>query len=453
MKRHEVVRTSVACLVATALAVSPMAEPAMTDAELRIHVESFDYVWTTVRDKHFDPELGGVDWTAVRDELRPTLAAATSIDDVRATLEDLLSRLELSHFGIVPAEVYADLEGEDGEGVSRRATAGLDVRVVDGRALVTAVTPGLPAAAAGVEPGWEVVRVGEDDVAPRLARLGEEFADKSWQSYILAASVLGRFRGPAGKTVTAVFRDGENQEEELSFELVDDGAPQWWIGHLPPVKVRAEAELVDGSIGYVSFNFFMDPLQVMPVFNGAMERFMDADAVILDVRGNGGGIPEMAMGMIGWLVDERCHVGTLQLRAGELKLLAYPRPETFPGPVVVLVDDFSGSAAELFAGGLQDLGRATVVGTTTAGAVLGSVFEKLPNGDRFQYAAINLTLARSGVSLEGRGVVPDVEAGPERQALLQGRDPALEAAIRWIREQKPGSSDIGITANNKEKLQ
>ncbi len=49
----------------------------------------------------------------------------------------------------------------------------------------------------------------------------------------------------------------------------------------------------------------MDPLQVMPVFNGAMERLMDADGMILDVRGNGSGIPEMAMGMIGWLIDER----------------------------------------------------------------------------------------------------------------------------------------------------
>lgn len=449
MERHRLSLTG--ALLFLTLAAPVTAEPTMTDAERQLHLDSFDYVWTTVRDKHFDPDMGGVDWTAVRDELRPKVAEAASIDDVRVVLGDMLSRLELSHFNIVPAEVYSDLEGEDGETVSRRGTAGLDVRAVDGRALVTAVTPDLPAAAGGVRPGWEVLRVDEDDVAELFARVDKEFAGKSWRTYVLAASVLGRFRGPEGKTVTAVFLDGEDQERELTFELVDDGEPEWRIGYFPPMKVKAEAKTVDGSIGYITFNYFMDPLKVMPVYNGAMKDFMDADGLILDVRGNAGGIPEMVMGMIGWLVDERRHVGTMKMRDLDLKLLAYPRPETYSGPVAVLADDFSGSAAELFAGGLQDLGRATVIGTTTAGAVLGSMFEKLPNGDRFQYATLNLTLAHAGTDLEGKGVVPDIEAPPQRKALLEGRDPALEAAIQWIRSRQPNPPTKGeITARKKE---
>lgn len=443
MERQRLSLTGTLVFMAWILAIPATAEPSMTDAERQLHLASFDYVWTTVRDKHFDPDLGGVDWTAVRDELRPKVAEASSIDDVREVLDDMLSRLGLSHFAIIPAEVYTDLTGEDGEAISRRATAGLDVRAVDGRALVTAVTPDLPAAAAGVRPGWEVLRVGEDDVAELFARVDEEFAGKSWRTYVLAAGVLGRFRGPEGKTVTAAFLDGEGQERELVFALVDDGQQEWRIGYFPPMKVQAEAKTVDGSIGYVAFNYFMDPLRVMPVYNGAMKDFMDADGLILDVRGNSGGIPEMVMGMIGWLVDERRHVGTMKMRDLDLKLLAYPRPETYSGPVAVLADDFSGSAAELFAGGLQDLGRAAVIGTPTAGAVLGSTFEKLPNGDRFQYATLNLTLAGAGISLEGKGVVPDIEAKPQRKALLEGRDPALEAAIHWIREQTPKSSAMG----------
>ena len=93
------------------------------------------------------------------------------------------------------------------------------------------------------------------------------------------------------------------------------------------------------------------------------------------------------------------------------------------------------SASETFAGGLQDLGRARVFGSRTAGAVLPALVERLPNGDSFQYAVADYQLP-NGKRLESVGVVPDVEVVPKRSELLAGRDPAMEAAIAWIREQK-----------------
>jgi carboxyl-terminal processing protease len=94
------------------------------------------------------------------------------------------------------------------------------------------------------------------------------------------------------------------------------------------------------------------------------------------------------------------------------------------------VDGLSASTSEIFAGGLQDLGRARVFGTPTAGAALPSVIEKLPNGDGFQYAIANYT-SEGGKVLEGRGVIPDVVVAPTREALLAGHDPVLEAALSW----------------------
>ena len=72
--------------------------------------------------------------------------------------------------------------------------------------------------------------------------------------------------------------------------------------------------------------------------------------------------------------------------------------------------------------------------TATAGAALPSMIEKLANGDGFQYAIANY-LSEGGGALEGVGVTPDVEIIPRRDELLQGKDPALEAALAWIREQ------------------
>jgi len=85
--------------------------------------------------------------------------------------------------------------------------------------------------------------------------------------------------------------------------------------------------------------------------------------------------------------------------------------------------------------GLKDLGRARIFGTRTAAAALPSLFEKLPNGDGFQYAVANY-VSEGGKPLEGLGVTPDVEAPVTRQALLEGKDPPLDAAVEWIERQK-----------------
>ena len=109
-----------------------------------------------------------------------------------------------------------------------------------------------------------------------------------------------------------------------------------------------------------------------------------------------------------------------------------PRVDAYPGKVAVLVDGCSVSTSEIMAGGLRDLGRARVFGTRTAGAALPSVIERLPNGDAFQYAIANY-ISKSGEVLEGRGVEPQEVVELSREALLDGRDNVIEAAVHWIR--------------------
>jgi carboxyl-terminal processing protease len=167
-----------------------------------------------------------------------------------------------------------------------------------------------------------------------------------------------------------------------------------------------------------------------------MKSFMDADGLIIDLRGNPGGIGEMAMGMAGWLVAEKNRrLGTLYMRDNELKIVVNPRATTYSGPVAILVDGLSTSCSEMFSGGLKDLGRAHIFGSRTGGAALPSIIEKLPNGDGFQYAFANYR-SEGGEVLEGTGVSPHVEVVPTREALLEGRDLVLEAAVAWIRTQK-----------------
>ena len=144
----------------------------------------------------------------------------------------------------------------------------------------------------------------------------------------------------------------------------------------------------------------------------------------------------MSWAMSGYLVSEPgLKLGTMITRVGSLNFTIQPRPRPFKAPVAVLVDELSMSTSEIFAGGLQDLKRVRVFGTKTPGAALPSTVEVLPNGDRFQYAFANYVSA-GGKALEGAGVVPDVLAPLSRSLLLEGRDPALEAALCWIRASK-----------------
>jgi len=144
----------------------------------------------------------------------------------------------------------------------------------------------------------------------------------------------------------------------------------------------------------------------------------------------------MAMGMAGWFVDSADRpLGSMYTRETTLRFVVNPRANIYAGPLGVLVDAASASTSEVLAEGLKDLGRARVFGTKTAGAALPSLFEKLPNGDGFQFAIANY-VSEGGKTLEGVGVIPDMEVELTREALLAGRDPVLDAAMKWIGGQK-----------------
>ena len=128
-----------------------------------------------------------------------------------------------------------------------------------------------------------------------------------------------------------------------------------------------EVRRIDGRIGYIAFNNFMHPLHVMKAFNEAMASFMDAEGLVIDLRGNTGGMGAMAMGMMGWLVEGEEDIGTLRLRELTLDLEVRPRPETYTGPVAVLVDGLSCSAAEFFSGGLLSTGAPWTLACSSPG--------------------------------------------------------------------------------------
>ena len=404
----------------------------LTAEETAKNVESFEVVWRTVRDRHFDPKLGGLDWQAVHDELRPKVERAETNAEARDVLSEALERLGQTHFAIIPSGLYKVLENpNEGPGV-----LGLDIRLLDGRVVVTSVAEGLPAAAAGVKPGWIVQKVDGKPV-DEILKAAETAYAKSRQLVPMykIRSVESRLHARVGSVVAVDFLDDKDRPVHRDLEASEPVGVPATFGHLPTIYVRFVTKRIDRTVAYVSLNAFFDAVNVLKQFGEAIEASRDADGMIIDLRGNPGGMGLMSFAMGGWLVAKpNLKLGTMIARSGSLHFTLFPRPRPYEKPVAVLVDELSMSTSEILAGGLKDIGRARIFGTRTPGAALPSMIVMLPNGDRFQFAIANY-ISAGGKPLEGEGVRPDVVTPLTRAALIEGRYPALEAATRWIRSE------------------
>ncbi|MBM4113916.1 MAG: hypothetical protein FJ253_11210, partial [Phycisphaerae bacterium] len=451
-------------------------------------LSTFDTVWLRIDETDFDPEHGGVDWDAVRDELRPKAMSATSNRELRAVLYDMVSRLGRSHFAVIPGEI-ADQEPPPSGGADESddepsddhahddpheshdhahhdqdpdeadatddenewATFGLDLRIVEHKATVVSVEPDSPAAKAGVRPGWVLESIDGGDPLASVAELRE--AAGPLARYAAEAYVRELDRGTRRRRHTLVFRDLDEQEQRLRIRRAPTRESLVKVGTLPllPVRVEhrwlspSELESIDARgrrIGVIRFTTWM-PSAAEPI-DRAVDELRDADGIVIDLRGNPGGFGGMVMGVGGHFVNDPISLGSMSTRDTTIEFRLNPRRVTRDGravdpisaPLAILVDPLSASTSEVFAGGIQDVGRARVFGETSAGAVLPAAMLRLPNGDVLLHAFADYHVP-SGTRLEGRGVIPDQPRTLTRAALAAENDPVLMDAARWIRDSGP----------------
>lgn len=431
-----------ACGVSAADAASRADEPA-GDA-----VAVFDTAWTIIRRTHWDTTYNGVNWLALRDTLRPRAAAARTRGELRLVLSDMLSRLRQSHFSIIPQE-SADATGTgSGAGAPGRAGGdqpgwlGFDTRLIDGAMVVTQVDTGGPAWTAGVRTGWVLQAVGGCPTAARVARLSASLEPR--RRALMASQMLNRsLAGSTGDTTRLTFADARDATKDLTLVQQTFPGSIAKFGNLPPMPAQLEWSRVrqDGrTVGVIRFNVWMPVLS--PAFDAAMDSLRSSDAIVIDVRGNLGGVGGMSMGIAGHFLDTSVAIGVMTQRTSNLRFVANPRRvngrnqtvKPFAGPLAIVVDPLSASTTEIFAGGLQLLKRATIFGSQSAGQALPSVPERLPNGD-ILYHAIADFVGPTGKPVEGEGVIPDRVVPLTRPELVKGRDAALEAALRWAAQQ------------------
>lgn len=422
-------------------AAAQEAAPKPTDGfDRELFLKSFDTVWQTIDEIHWDPEKTGAAWDEARARFRPLVEQAADAATARRAIEDLLKTLDQSHFGIIAADTYGEIEHLISGGGS--GWCGLVIRLVQDRPMVVRVRTGSPAATAGVLPGLIVETIGETSAEQLIEGSGKlavaSFFRPETAFGLIADSVV---TGPVGGKLKLVGRMPDGSSQEFSIDLVEGPGQPSKLGFLPTTLVEFRNEQLQtpsGEVGYLAFNAFLDGPRLSREFSSAIERARDSKGLVIDLRGNHGGLVALTMGMSGWLFAEKQSLGEMPAKRGTMKLTTNPRLPVFDAPVAILIDECSISAAEIMAAALQEPGRARVFGRRSAGMVLPSTVTRLPNGDGFQYALSDYVTAK-GKRLEVEGVVPDQAIELDQASLhgadsRYGHDPDLQAAVQWILE-------------------
>src|SRR6185295_18599878 len=119
----------------------------------------------------------------------------------------------------------------------------------------------------------------------------------------LERAMTVRLSGQAGAARPMVFGDQNNAHVNLNVKLLPPRGEFSGFGNLPPQPVWFESKKL-GNTGYIRFNMFLDLVHVMQEFGEAVQQCTRCDGIVIDLRGNPGGIGAMAMGMAGWLVKQ-----------------------------------------------------------------------------------------------------------------------------------------------------
>ena len=416
------------CLAVAGLAAS--AHPAQDQDWRTESLASFDAVWQTINDTFPDPTFGGIDWPGVKAELRPRAESAASADAVRAVIREMLARLKQSHFVLLAPTPENSLSGP--------ASVPADIRIFNGTVLVTRVTD--PAATkAGLKPGQTIIAIDGAVVAELVARA--QGADARMKNLDAWRLVTQRLYGDE-KTIAALkVQDVNGHSSDLRVERTMGAGETLKLGNLPPLRVAVEqheARTPGGRrAGVIWFSVWMTP--AADPIERAVSAFRQADGLVIDLRGNPGGLAAMMRGIAGHFIDQPLLLGKMHTRQADLVFPVNPRTVTsdgksvkpFAGPVAVIVDELTGSTSETFAGGVQSLGRVRVFGRPSMGQALPALTRQLPNGDVLMYAVGDFVTS-TGKRIEGDGVIPDEIVPLSPKALASGHDEPLEAALRWF---------------------
>ena len=184
--------------------------------------------------------------------------------------------------------------------------------------------------------------------------------------------------------------------------------------------------------GYVRLTLWKSPIR--NDFKKALQHLRDVPGLVVDLRGNPGGEADEVVKIASFFFKTHVPFGRFSKRSGKaIYLRTDDDDRVYNGPLAILINEGSGSGSELFAGVMQENGRAGVVGRRSCGCVLGiSQFKRVKGGGELAVSEYGYLSPREN-SFEGTGVIPDRTVELTINDLQARRDAVLEEAERFLK--------------------
>jgi carboxyl-terminal processing protease len=329
-------------------------------------------------------------------------------EEFRELLDRMLNEIKISHLRIL------DLKNLDKLLARAVVTRGLALRDLDNQVVVSRIVDGSPAATAGLRAGFIVKAIDGVPVLKARSSEAQVATDKKKHRLLIV---------DAAETT---------REIEIGYAL----PPVEKLESVSLIKatryVLVETKNLDDGIGYIHFTNFIAPMKKRLL--SAFDSLRNSEGMIIDLRGNSGGETEAGLALAGMLIDKEAQISMTQTRQGDgQRYKAKPLKKPYLGPVVILLDEESASESEELTAGLQASGRVVVIGRRSRGEDMDATFQELPMDSIALLYPVGLPRTPNGITIEGRGVIPDIDVRLTRAELLEGKDSQLQAAVRHIR--------------------
>ncbi len=404
---------------------------------------ALDYVWNTVNEKYYDPKLNGVDWVAARSKYEPMLVATKNDDEYWELLDKMAGELKDSHTRVQSPKQVAQQKNNESHSL------GFGFMELDGALLVTNVNPESDAWWAGARAGMTIKTINNEPALTLYRRLISEARDSSTAWARSRGAVRKISVGEVDTKVDVTFvraNSGDTAGSEIAVTL------KRRVFRTPPEFTQ---RILPSGFGYISFSNFAGSLEGNIL--KAIDKMKNTPGMIVDLRNNGGGSLSMSGNLVTKFLSEKTKGTKVLTRTGKAPTLFFietiklepelngSKETAYIQPLVILTNQNSASASEIFAATLQDLGRATLIGTRTCGCLLGYMgYADVPGGGQLAYSEMGFVTPK-GKRVEGEGVMPDMEVKLAQADILANRDRILETAVSFL-QQKTATTRMATSA-------
>lgn len=355
----------------------------------------FEKTWRVIGKDYYEPSLNHQNWYRWKSRYQGKIKTQ---DDAKVAIDSMIASLDEPYTRFMPQKEFEELTTSI---TSKIYGIGVNIYSNSGKTEIFNVMQGTPADFAQLKQGDIITHVDGKDIA-----------------------------GMNISEVAALVRGPENSVVELT--ILRDGKKFNKIIKRKEIKIKSvKSSVLDNHIGYIKITSFMSGTTPNE-FIDALNSTKDTDSLIIDLRGNTGGLLNNAVFIADRFINHGKIVDIIYRNGYKKSIKARNEGIPLDKPVVVLVNGTSASASEILSGALRDSHKATLVGNKTFGKGLVQKVVPLPNR-----TGLNVTIARyltpNGTDINKLGIKPDIEIGTDIDFITENKtDIQLETAKQLL---------------------